>query len=298
MVVSRLLIAASLIALAGPVMAQAGPPASGAKPDELLVGPITVPQSVQGVTVNIVSTTYLSLHTTNDGLTFRARVRADLRDLQSKIGTIIDTIALPTDNCRSFSANNPVVTVWGKELKAEGATATLWLHGHVDVWDCRENPIPNSKVEWVNDGPFGLSRPKVVTWPGSPIKNKLAQQPFDISEPVQIEKVSDTAARLKLGDPNVHLGGQFVAITNGVLKIAGIDLNSKAKDALQAAMDPAKIQVSVPQEFLQLNPVIEEAGFTGDGGVLSVQMTLSAKVPAAVVNDRLQAFLGSLKPKT
>jgi hypothetical protein len=198
-----------------------------------MIGPLTVQQNVQGIFVTVVSTTYLSLHTTNDGLSFHARVRADLRDLQSKIGSVIDTIPLPTDNCRSFSANNPVVTIWGKELKAEGSTATLWLHGYVDVWDCRENPIPNSKVVWVNDGPFGLSRPKVETWPGSPIKNKLARQPFDISEPAQVVKASDVSVQLKLGDPNVHLGGQFVAITNGVLRIAGIDLNTRAKDALQ-----------------------------------------------------------------
>ncbi|MCJ2117019.1 hypothetical protein MKK65_10630 [Methylobacterium sp. J-001] len=284
--------------MASTAFAQAPPTENGIKPDELMVGPLTVPQTVQGITFNIVSTTYIALHTTSEGLTFRARVKADLRDLQSKIGSIIDTIALPTDNCRSFSANNPVVTIWGKELKAEGSTATLWLHGHVDVWDCRENPVPNSKVEWPNDGPFGLPRPKVVTWPGSPIKNKLAQQPFDISEPVQLAKSSDTAIQLRLGDPDVHLGGQFVAITNGILRIAGVDLNSKAKEALQAAIDPAKLQVSVPQEFLQLNPVIEDATFTSDGGVLGVQLILNAKVPAAVVNDRLQALLSSLKPKT
>lgn len=292
-----MLLAIALLGLASPALAQAPSTSNEAKPDELMVGPLTVPQTVQGVTFNIVSTTYVSLHTTKDGLTFRARVKADLRDLQAKIGSVIDTIALPTDNCRSFSANNPVVTIWGKELKAEGATATLWLHGHVDVWDCRENPVPNSKLVWVNDGPFHLSRPKVVTWPGSPIKNKLAQQPFDISEPAQLTKSSDTAVQLRLGDPNVHLGGQFVGVTNGILRIAGIDLNSKAKDALQAAVDPAKLQVSVPPEFLELHPVIEEASFTSDGGVLGVQMTLGANVPAAVVNDRLQALLASLKPK-
>ena len=290
---AALVIAASL-AVASPCAAQTTSPA---KPDELVVGPLTVSQNVQGVPVNVVSTTYLSLHTTNEGLNFRARVVADLRDLQSKIGSVIDTIPLPTNNCGSFSANNPVVTIWGKELKPEGSAAVLWLHGHVDVWDCRENPIPNSKLEWVNDGPFGLSRPKIVTWPGSPIKNKLAQQPFDVSEPVSLEKTSDTTIRLVLGKPDIKLGGQFVAITNGVLRLAGIDLNEKANAALQSAIDPTKLQVSVPPDYLKLNPIIESASFISLEGALAVETTFSAKVPASIINDQLQTIIGSLRPK-
>jgi hypothetical protein len=57
------------------------------------------------------------------------------------------------------------------------------------------------------------------------------------------------------------------------------------------------LQVSIPQEFLQLNPVLDEATFTSDGGNLGVQLMLSARIPASVVNERLQALLSSLKPK-
>jgi hypothetical protein len=286
-----------------PSRAQSSQPISAN--DELLLGPITFMQSVQGVPINLTSKAFLSLRTAPDGLTLTARVVADLGDLQAKIGAIIDTIPLPRENCRSFSANNPVVTIWGKELKATGSSATLWLHGYVDVWDCRENPIPNSKVEWrvedIKVGPLKTGAktkvPVLVTWPGDPIKNKLATQPFDVSEPLSFVRITDSTIALQLGDPNIQLGGQFVAVTKGLLSIAGIDINSKARDALRQAIDPTKLQISIPQEYVRLNPVVEAASFEALGNNLTATMTLSAHVPAEQVNQVITQLVAQLQKK-
>ena len=291
--------AAILLGVAIPVMqpTRAQTPQTSETSQELLLGPIPFTQPVQGIPVAIVSTTYLSLHTESDGLYLKAHVIADLTDLQAKIGSIIDTIPLPRNNCRSYSANNPVVTIWGKELKATGSTATLWLHGYVDVWDCRENPVPNSKVEWrVENIGLGIKTevPVVVTWPGNPIKNKLATQPFDISEPLEFIRISDSTVALRLGNPNVQLGGPFVGITKGILSIAGININAKARDALWQAIAPTKLQVSIPDEYLKLGPKIESASFQAVGNNLEVTMMLSARVPAAQINEVISQLAAKL----
>jgi hypothetical protein len=280
----------------GPAEAQVQQPS----PQDLFLGPVTVTQPVQGVPVNIVSSAHLSLHTEADGLYLKAGVIADLNDLQAKIGAIVDTIQLPRENCRSFSANNPVVTIWGKELKAEASAATLWLHGAVDVWDCRENPVPNSKVEWrIENIGLGVKTkvPVVVTWPGSPIKNKLLTQPFDISEPLNFVRVNDSTVALELGDPNVQLGGQYVAVTKGLLSIAGINVNEKARDALRQAIDPTKLQASIPDEYLKLNPKIEAASFEANGSILLATMILSARVPAEQINETIIELVNQLQKK-
>jgi hypothetical protein len=262
------------------------------KSDELLIGPITTTVPVQGVPVNLVSSTFLTLHTTNTGLILKARVTTDLHDLQNKIGAIIDTISLPRDNCASYKPANPVVTIWGKELKASEHGATLWLHGKVEIWSCVQNPIPQTKVEI-----HGLSV-TVRTWPGNPFKNLSATQPFDISEPFNVTKVNDSTVALTLGDPNVQLGGQFVFIANGILRIAGVDINEKAKDALRGAVDPNKLQFSVPPEYLALNPKVEDVGLSTNGANLIAVLNLSANVPAAQINETLLALLGKMKPKS
>jgi hypothetical protein len=72
----------------------------------------------------------------------------DLGDLQRKIPSIIATIKLPTDNCASFSANNPVLSLSNPSLSFAGGQAVFHTDGEVAMWDCRENPVPNSKIEW------------------------------------------------------------------------------------------------------------------------------------------------------
>jgi len=253
--------------------------ATAQAPDEVLVGPITVPASYAGVDLSTPVRAYINLTTATNGMKLRVRVFGDLSELQGKISQIIDAFPLPKDNCASYSPTNQVVKIWGKQLTSSGASAVITLHGNVEVWACVQNPVPNSKVEWRNDGPFHLSIPHVVTWPGSPIKTVVATQPFDVTLPLALQLVDEHTVALKPGQPNVTLGGQYVGITNTILHIAGIDVNAKAAEALGHAVDPDKLEEALPPEILKLNPKITKATFLGDAGALQVELDLSAMVP-------------------
>jgi hypothetical protein len=242
--------------LVGSVSALAQP-----KPDEIQVGPVTVPHQFQGVTVSQTVLAYFMIVSRPDGLYLNARLESDLRDLQAKFGSLIDRVPLPRDNCRSFSGNNPVVSLPTKSISSENDAARIKLSGEVKMWDCRENPIP--ETYWDSNGckgslfgkEYSFGCPK--TRPGSPIKNVLGTQPFDFSVPVYLKKTGDRTVALMIGDPNINLGGQYAFITRGILSIAGIDINAEAKKALDAAIDPNTLTVAIPTEYAELNPIIQ-----------------------------------------
>ena len=263
--------------------------------DEVSVGPITLTQAYGDIQISPVVTTYLSVQTKNDGLTVRARVLSDLGDLQAKIGQIVDRFPLPQNNCASYGPGNLVAKIWGKQLVPSGNSALLKLSGYVEVWACVSNPIPNSKVEWRNDGPFHLSIPHIVTWPGDPVKTIVAKQPFDVSLPATLAILDDHTVALQLGTPSVSLGGQYAGITNGILNIAGVNLNNVAADALNRAVDPSKLRQSIPEDLLKLNPQIAVARFLDNSGKLDVELQLSSKVPPEQLTELLQLLVGHQK---
>jgi hypothetical protein len=197
------------------------------QPDELLVGPAPVHNDVQGVSITIPVYAFFKATTGPSGLQINARVYADLDELQAKVGALIDKQDLPRNNCRSYSANNPVVTIWGKRLDLSGNAAVLRVSGDVDLWDCRENPIKCSKVEWHNNGPFGTPAPTVRTYNcNPPWKNKLLTQPMTMTVLATMQKVSDTSLRLVLDKPHVELGGdaRLSAVRDFLIHLFGVDL--------------------------------------------------------------------------
>lgn len=267
-------------------------PAFAVEPDDLLVGPISYQQDVNGVPVTLTARTFFKIQTIDNKIYLKAQIIGALGDLQRKIGTIVDTFKLPQDNCGSYSANNPVVSIPRKELLFKDNAAVFSISGSVAMWDCRENPVPNTKVDWVieNVG-LGIKTkvPKVVTWPGSPIKNKLVTQPFDADLPVNLVRANETTVALSIGRPDIELKGQYVSITKGVLSIAGIDVNQKATDALTKAIDPEKLKLAIPSEFQEYNPSIDSARFIDDAGQLAAEINMSALIPAekvtAIIKD-------------
>jgi hypothetical protein len=267
-------------------------PVFAVEPDDLLVGPISYQQDVNGVPVTLTARTYFKIQTIDNKIYLKAQIIGDLGDLQHKIGAIVDTFRLPQDNCGSYSANNPVVSIPRKDLAFKNNAAVFSISGSVAMWDCRENPVPNTKVDWVieNVG-LGIKTkvPKVVTWPGSPIKNKLVTQPFDADLPVNLVRVNGTTVALSVGRPDIELKGQYVSITKGVLSIPGIDVNQKAADALTKAIDPEKLKLAIPSEFQEYNPSIDSARFIDDAGQLAAEINMSALIPAekvtAIIKD-------------
>ena len=269
-------------------------PAAAVEPDDLVIGPVNYQQDVNGVSVNLSARTYFKIQTIDNKIFLKAQVIGDLGDLQKKIGAIVDTFRLPAENCKSYSANNPVVSVPRKELLFRDTSAVFSIGGSVTMWDCRENPIPNSKVDWVIEN-IGLGIktkvPKVVTWPGSPIKNKLVTQPFDADLPIALVRLNESAVALTVGRPDIELKGQYVFITKGILNIAGIDVNQKAQDALNKAIDPEKLKLAIPAEFQEFNPSIDSARFIDDGGQLAAEINMSALIPAAKVTAMIKDLI-------
>jgi hypothetical protein len=88
--------------------------AEAAKPS-FPIGPFVYSQDVNGVPVAVSVRAALTVQINAAQVHVDAEVISDLGDLQDKIGTIIDTVALPKENCRSFSADNPVVSAFGHD---------------------------------------------------------------------------------------------------------------------------------------------------------------------------------------
>jgi hypothetical protein len=272
--------------------------AAAPEPDEVQIGPVEYQQSVNGVSVVVSATTYAKVVTVDNKIYLKARIVGDLVDLQRKIGAIVDTFDLPRDNCRSYSPNNPVVSIPRKELLFRDGAAIFSLGANVVMWQCLENPVPNTKVEWqVKDIGFGIKTkvPVVISWPGSPIKTILVRQPFDADLPVTLVKNNDHAVGLQFSKPDIELGGQYAFITKGVLKIAGVDINQKAYDALQKAIDPEKLRLTIPEELSKFNPAVESARFIDLNGHLSAEISVSALVPAAVMTDLIKELLNKTR---
>jgi hypothetical protein len=269
-----------------------------ASPDEVQIGPAEYQQNVNGVPVNVSAATFIRVDSANNRIQLNARVVGDLSDLQQKIGAIVDTFNLPHDNCGSYSANNPVVSIPRKELPIKDGAAVFSIGGSVTLWECVENPIPNSKVEWeIRNIGLGIKTkvPVVKTWPGSPIKTILVTQPFDAHLPIALVKKDEHTVAIEFSNPDIELKGQYAFITKGILNVAGVNVNQKAEDALRKAIDPEKLQVAIPDEMARFNPAITSARFFDDSGHLAAEIQLTAEIPAAVMTDLIKTLLNRAK---
>ncbi len=184
----------------------------------ILVGPVSYQQNINGILINITAKSYLLAETSGNNIRLKIRVIGDLFDLQRKIGQVVDTFPLPKENCAHYSANNPVVSLPTKELSFKEGSAIFRLGGSVTVWQCLENPVPNSKVVWeIHNVGLGIKTkvPVVKAWPGNPIKTIIVTQPFDVTLPVSLIKVDDRTIGLRLSRPDIELKGQYAFIKKG-----------------------------------------------------------------------------------
>lgn len=238
-----------------------------ATPDQICSGLVissnTLTTPIAGVPVAIPYTVRSVLA----GSTVKFCVLGKLANLQQKIGAIVDTFHLPTDNCAHYSLNNPVVSLSSVTLTYVNGKASLNLSGKVVLWGCAKNPIPNSKVEWQikKIGPIKTKVPVVVTWPADPIKTVIGTQPFTahlLFSPVIVDL---THVGLKLDSAQIDLQGQYAYITNGVLYIAGIDINTLAYNALKNIVGTA--QIAVPNGF-----TVVGTDLTNPSGVMTIRI--------------------------
>ena len=269
-------------------------PAPGAQSGEFLIGPIELTQDANGVPVKIIVNDYFSVVSQPDGLHLNTRIDANLSDLQQKFPAIFGTIPLPGDNCGSYKPDNLVVSIPARELRADGDHATMAISGKVDIWTCLENPIPNSKLEWkIKSIGFGIKTkvPVVVTWPGSPIKNKTASQPFNAKLPLYLKATDAKSIGIILGKPDIDLTGKYVFITKGILSIANIDINEEARKSMDKAISPGDLIKTVPDELNTFNPTITGAYFSTVNGELHANINATALIPPEKVTEWISVML-------
>src|ERR1700733_3908877 len=231
---------------------------------EAFISNFSVTESASGVSVAVPGKIYLGADASISAApTVRVHAVADLSDLQKKIPAIIATIPLPSNNCGSYSPKNAVVTLSTSRLVFANGEALFHTEGSAVIWECVQNPVPNSKVDicMKKIGPLKTKVPCVHTWPGNPIKTILGKQPFAIDLPLGIKVDGAGSIRLVPGEAKMTLSGQYVDITNAILNAFKVNLNAKLTDAIQKAIDPKKVTASIPKEFLDAGFAFQEAKF-------------------------------------
>ncbi len=251
-------------------------------PDELLLGPVTFAPVVRGVPLSLPVSVLISLQPIGDQLRINARAFADLSDLQHKIGALIDTIPLPQDNCQHFGIDNFVARIWGKKITIDGNLATLTLNGDVDNWTCLKNPVPCTKFEGFRLVFFDCN---------PPIKNRNINQPFDARLPFQVVVADPHTIALQLGNPSVDLGGSLGGVTEGILRIAGVDISAKVRELLAGSISPDLLQQTLPADLLPLRPVITRAELVSHSGDLALYAEMNATVDGKAIGQLIRQIL-------
>jgi hypothetical protein len=205
------------------------------------------------------------------------------KGLQQNIAAIVDKFGFPTNNCASYKLDNQVVSLSDVALTfdSNSSDALLTVAGTDTVWTCLQNPIPDIVTTWVMKSytVFGVTIktlvPQVQTLPGSPIKTVILTQPFNaqlfLSPQVSLKTTGTGSSQttnlnigLQLDSVNLVLGGQYAFITNAVLSIAGININTLAYDSLRQLID---VSDSVPDLFFTTVPY---AAIANPSGQLSI----------------------------
>jgi hypothetical protein len=238
------------------------------QPDELLFGPVPFPANVQGVSLSLPVSVALAIEPAGDQIQIHARLLGDLSDLQRKIGPLIDTIPLPTDNCARFFAPSLVAGISEKELTIDRDVAILTLHGEVVSWLCLPNPF------------------------GSPGKTVLVTQDFAATLPFRVGVVDPHTIGVQLGEPSISLEGPLAGITQGILNIAGIDINAQALALLNRSLPPGLLQQTLPNDLQSLHPEITLAGLRSNAGNLALYVEMNAFMDGKAVGQLIRTLLG------
>lgn len=90
------------------------------------------------------------IHTTRYRHDNQVCVTTDLSDLQAKIPAIVNTAAVPTNNCQSYASPNPVVEIHNSVLASSGTSNTMdfTMTGKMTPWACGPG-LPISHTEMV-----------------------------------------------------------------------------------------------------------------------------------------------------
>jgi hypothetical protein len=250
------------------------------------VGPIAIKTNVNGVPITVSATSWISVNSVDNELIVSTRIFADLIDLQRKFSNVVDTFKLPADACanRGIDNQSPVVSLKSGSLWPRGDQLILSTHGHFDIWSCVTGP-PRSGIQWQKKkiAFIKMKVPVFHTWTKVK-KNKDGTQPFYASLPIQLVKIDNATVAISIAEPNVKLEEQKVFVKNANLKIAKVNISQKAYNALQSAIDLAKLKETLPEELQKLNMTVVSARFRNVGGHAIAEINLAARASGNIAD--------------
>jgi hypothetical protein len=246
------------VALAGPA-AHAQSLLVQAQPGEVLIGPLPVQETVVGVPLLLHASGFFRFASVGEQLQVQARIVADLSELQSKIGSLLSSVQLPSDGC-GFA-----VSISSEQLLASGRQAVLRLHG-------------DATLSWC--GPFGT-------------RGQIGKQPFDADLPFTLVVADPRTLAVDPERPNVTLGGPLAGATDLLLRLFGVDIDAKAQSAFDASSLGDRLKVTIPEDLRSLDLAIAGADFASDGGALAATVQVGAALDAQALAALVQAIMAA-----
>ena len=240
-------------------------------------GPVAITNTVNGIPITVSATSWITTETTGSEHKIQARIFADLIDLQRKFASIVGSFKLPTSNCATRNANNQsqVVSFKGGSLWPVDDRLVMSVRGDVDMWSCIVSP-PKSAIEWKKKKLWFLkiNVPVRHTW-RSMKERKDGAQSFRGSLPIHLVKKDSANVALKVAEADIKLDGRESTAPNSNLSLAKVQ--QKALNALQSAIEPAKLKMALPKEIQKLNMAVVSTRFRSYGGHAIAEINLAAE---------------------
>lgn len=255
---------------------------------QLAIGPIPITSSINGITISLSVTSWISVDSVGDETTVHARLFADLIDLQKKFSDIVDRFRRKAGSCnRSTDSQSPVVSFKRGSLWPSSDQLIIFVHGDINIWSCIVGR-PKSAIRWEKKkiAFLTLKLPVRRTWRNVQ-KNIDGSEPFQGMLPVALGEKDDANVALRVTKPAIRFEGEPTSLTNTSLNLAVTDINQKVSKALQSAIDVAKLKDALPNELQKLNMTIVSARFRDRGGHAIAEINLAArtKTPSSLLQQ-------------
>jgi hypothetical protein len=172
-------------------------------------------------------------------------VTVDLSDLQAKIGPLIDTISLPSENCPFTGVGNAVLRISQKRIVNEGTVASLKFSGDAEIWACVS--VPSA----------GL------------VKTRLGSQPFDVEMSFELTVINPSTIGVIVRKPRISYGGNLSPDVKKALLNSISIISTQVTAWLNRFFTSDLCKAQLSQEIISLGPRILSARFLEDSDHLA-----------------------------
>lgn len=257
---------------------------------QLVYGPVALKTDVNGIPITVSATSWVTVNAVDDKLTVNARILADLVDLQKNFPRIVDTFEPPSNRCANQrgTGKNPVVAFKSGSLWPRGDQIVVFMRGHIDVWSCSAGH-KKSTIRWRKKkiAFIRMSIPQFHTW-REIIKKKAGSQTFRGSMPIYLAETKNAQIALKSAEPALRLDGEESLLTSAALDSAKASISRTTTDALEHAVDPAKLKDALPTALQKLDLAVMSARLRGLGGHVMAEVNLGGSVSGQTRTQLLQ----------